>query len=127
MKRRRTVSKEELEAFVERVRDVMQQYPADRVINVNETNWRAMALGFLTWAKIGSESVTCQAGNDEKEGVTVIAAIDAAGNKLPLCIIGKRKTDNDRHYVRIFRTFKTEFVPRGSDSSPSRYLFGIPL
>jgi hypothetical protein len=73
MKRRRTVSKEELEAFVERARHVMEQYPANRVINVDETNWRAMAPGFLTWAKIGSESVTCQAGNDEKEGVTVIA------------------------------------------------------
>jgi hypothetical protein len=44
--------------------------------------------------KIGSESVGRQLGNDEKEGVTVITAIDAAGNKVPLGIIGKGKTSS---------------------------------
>jgi hypothetical protein len=30
--------------------------------------------------------------NDEKEGITVIAGVDAAGGKLPLTIIGNGKT-----------------------------------
>jgi hypothetical protein len=36
--------------------------------------------------------VNVQIDNDDKEGVTVIASIDAAGNKLPLTVIGKGKT-----------------------------------
>jgi hypothetical protein len=29
----------------------MKQYLADRIIKVDETNWRAVTAGFLTWAK----------------------------------------------------------------------------
>jgi hypothetical protein len=61
-------------------------------VNVDETNWRVVAAGFLTWATKGSQSVHCQIDNNDKEGVIVIAAIDPAGNKLPLHIIGKGKT-----------------------------------
>jgi hypothetical protein len=41
--------------------------------------------------KTRSESIKCQIGHDEKEGLTLIAAIDATGNKLPLSIIGSRR------------------------------------
>jgi hypothetical protein len=72
--------------------EIMSRYPRDRVVNVDETNWKVVAAGFLTWATKGSEAVNCQIDNNDKEGVTVIAAVNAAGKKLPLTIIGKGKT-----------------------------------
>jgi hypothetical protein len=93
LKRRRVASREEIDQFVARVQSLIEQYPAERILNIDETNWRAVAAGFLTWAKAGTESVQCQIDNDEKQGVTAIAAIDFAGNKLPLTIIGKGKTE----------------------------------
>jgi hypothetical protein len=40
--------------------------------------------------------VKCQIDNSQKEGVTVIAGIDAAGTQLPLPIIGEEKTKRGR-------------------------------
>jgi hypothetical protein len=40
----------------------------------------------------GSESVSCTIENSEKEGITVIGAVDALGTRLPLTVIGKGKT-----------------------------------
>jgi hypothetical protein len=71
----------------------MEQYPLDRIRNIDETNWRAVAAGFLTWAPAGAETVNCHIGNSEKQGVTAIAAITAAGEKSPLTVIGKGKTN----------------------------------
>jgi hypothetical protein len=70
----------------------MKKYPLIEIINMDETHWKAVAEGFLTWAEKGAESVPCSISNDEKEGVTVIAAVNAAGNKLPLTVVGKGKT-----------------------------------
>lgn len=91
-KRRRPATKEQQDAFVLRMQELLRQVSPDRVINVDETNWRSVAGGIWTWAATGTESVSCCVGNDEKEGITVIAAIDAAGTKLPLTVIGKGKT-----------------------------------
>jgi hypothetical protein len=91
-KRRTRVTEAQIQEFIERTTEIMTHYPRNRIINLDETNWKAVAAGFLTWAAKGTESVHCHIDNDEKEGVTVIAAIDAAGNKLPLTIIGKGRT-----------------------------------
>jgi hypothetical protein len=40
----------------------------------------------------GAESIRCFIDNDAKQGVTVIAGVTLAGEKLPLTIIGKGKT-----------------------------------
>jgi hypothetical protein len=92
LKRRRTVNEEQITQFINRVKEILKKYPADRVINVDETNWRTVAAGFLTWGLKGADSVQCNIDNDDKEGVTVIGAINAAGKKLPLTVIGKGKT-----------------------------------
>jgi hypothetical protein len=62
------------------------------VINIDETNWKVVNGAFRTWSPRGKESVHCTIQDDEKAGITAIAAIDAAGNKLPLTVIGKGKT-----------------------------------
>jgi hypothetical protein len=73
------------------VHEIMRRRPRDRIVIVDETNWRAVAAGFLTWVTKGSESVSCQIDSN-KEGVTVIAANETTGNKPPSHIIGKWKT-----------------------------------
>jgi hypothetical protein len=92
LKRRPTVNEAQAAEFIARVNVLMKRYPADRIINIDETNWRTVAPGFLTWGVKGAESAHCNIDNDDKEGVSVIAAINAAGEKLPLTVIGKGKT-----------------------------------
>jgi hypothetical protein len=71
----------------------LQNCPRDRIINIDETNWRTVAGGFMTWAHTSIGSVQRQIDNDEKDRVTVIAGMDAAVRKLPLMVIGKGKTE----------------------------------
>jgi hypothetical protein len=91
-KRRPSVDADALNRFVERVREILVRYPPDRVINIDETNWKVVNGGFRTWAPRGREAVRCRTEDDEKAGVPAIGAIDAAGRKLPLTVIGKGKT-----------------------------------
>jgi hypothetical protein len=35
----------------QKLKEIMKQHPSDRIINLDETNWQAVAAGFLTWAK----------------------------------------------------------------------------
>jgi hypothetical protein len=92
IKRRPTTTDAQVRAFVENVKELMRIVPAERIMNIDETNWRPVAAGFKTWAPTGAESVHCIVDNDDKQGVTVIAAISAAEEKLPLTVIGKGKT-----------------------------------
>ena len=92
-KRRPTATQEQMDAFVEKVRGLITKYRGDQIINIDETNWKAVPGAFMTWAHTNSESVQCRIDNDEKEGVTVIAAVDSTGKKLPLTVIGKGKTE----------------------------------
>jgi hypothetical protein len=48
------------------------------MINIEETNWRSLAGGIWTWTMTGSESGSCFVEQSEKEGITVLAAIDGA-------------------------------------------------
>jgi hypothetical protein len=76
-----------------RVHQLLQWYPSEKIVNIDETNWKTVAAGFLTWAPVGAESVNCTVDNDQKFGVTAIAAITADGRKLPLTVIDKGKTE----------------------------------
>jgi hypothetical protein len=48
--------------------------------------------GLLTWAPVGADGVTVNINANDKECVTVLASITAAGNKLPLFAIAQGKT-----------------------------------
>jgi hypothetical protein len=91
LKGRCHVNEEAVAAFISRVGILLDHVPAERILNLDETNWRSVSAGFLTWARGGAESVLCVISNDEKEGITAIAAVNARGQKLPLTIIGKGK------------------------------------
>jgi hypothetical protein len=78
-KRRPSVTKEQMEDFIERVRTLMAQYPLERVINIDETNWWRVSAGFLTRAMKGAEPVSGIVDSDDNGGVTVIAAMSGGG------------------------------------------------
>jgi hypothetical protein len=50
MKRRPTATEDQTNAFIDRVTGLMEQYPLDRIVSIDETNWRTVAAGFLIWA-----------------------------------------------------------------------------
>jgi hypothetical protein len=93
-KRRPKATEADMQEFVIQVQSYLQRYRRDRIINIDEANWRTVAGGFLTWAHTNTESVKCQIDNDRKDGVTVIAGVDAEGGKFPLTVIGKGKPND---------------------------------
>jgi hypothetical protein len=48
------VTKEKQEEFILRVGRLLEQYPPDRLLNIDETNWKVVAGGFWTWADTGA-------------------------------------------------------------------------
>ena len=76
-------------AFYDQMNTVFTTMPRDRIINVDETCWRALEAGKSTVAERGAESVTCHFDCDEKLSLTAICAIDASGGKLPIWILAK--------------------------------------
>jgi hypothetical protein len=71
------------------VKNIMLEYPSEKIMNVDETYLRSVSPGFWISATTGTESVCCRTENDEKKGITVIAGVNAGGARLPLTIIGK--------------------------------------
>ena len=64
------------------------------LVNADETSWKIGFRGELTYAKIGADNVNINDAEDTKSCLTSIATITAdTSKKLPLCIIGKGKTE----------------------------------
>jgi hypothetical protein len=80
------------EEFIRRVHQLPEVFPHDRVINIDENNWRVVAAGVWTWVDTGSEAVSCIIDENGKGAIMVVAGIDSAGTKLPLTVVGKGKT-----------------------------------
>lgn len=81
-----------VEAHRKRMDDIFDKYPRDHIINMDETSWKLINHGFLTVAVRGSETVNCYFSGDPKMCLTAIAAVDAAGGKLPLWMLCRGKT-----------------------------------
>jgi hypothetical protein len=62
------------------------------IVNCDETAWRIVPSGLLTWAPVGTDAVTVRLGGNEKDSVTVLATVTAAGEKLPRFAVAKGKT-----------------------------------
>ena len=64
------------------------------LLNVDETSWKVVYRGELTYAKICSDTVRINDIDDDKACITSIATITADYTaKLPLCVIGKGVTE----------------------------------
>jgi hypothetical protein len=66
-----------MKAFVAKRRQLIRDHRRKRIVNIDAPNWRRIAAGFKTWAATGAELIHCTVDNDDKQGVTLIAAITA--------------------------------------------------
>jgi hypothetical protein len=93
-RRNPTESKEQIEAWITAIRDLLIAHEGkrDMVVNCDETAWRLLPSGLLTWAPVGADGVTVRLNGNEKDSITVLASVTAGGDKLPLFAIAKGKT-----------------------------------
>jgi hypothetical protein len=83
----------DIEQWVERTKILLSENSHHRVVNCDETMWRVVPNGMLTWAPVGEDSVSVDLDADAKAGITVLASVTAAHEKLPLFLIAKGKTN----------------------------------
>jgi hypothetical protein len=89
-----------LAEFLTRIELAGAQFPRDRILNVDETSWKSVNNRMVTVAKCGSDNVACEFEGDVKGCLTVIAAIDATENRLPLWVICRGKTIRCEAHLR---------------------------
>ena len=83
-RRPKVVTKEKISNWVKKVRTLIDSVPHDRILNADETSVRILQNNLLTWAEMGSDSVTILVDDDEKKMITAMATISLAGTKFPL-------------------------------------------
>ena len=77
------------------------------LVNMDETSWRICYAGDMTWAKKGAQSVKIHVDHNVKTALTALASITATGDKLPLYILAKGKTQvAERKQVRGIEGFE---------------------
>jgi hypothetical protein len=91
-KSRPAVTEEQRVNWVTRIRALIDTVPLSRIVNCDESAWLLHPKGILTWADLGCQIVHAKINGDEKDSVTVIASVTAAGEKLPLAFIASGKT-----------------------------------
>ena len=62
------------------------------ILNCDETTWYVFPSGVLTWSDTGAEGVSVKMTGNEKENLTVLATVNAAGEKFPLLFVAKGTT-----------------------------------
>jgi hypothetical protein len=82
--------------WISRIQSLIEEHSRasslDLVVNCDETAWRLIPSGLLTWAPVGADEVTVRLNGNEKDNVTVLASVTANENKSPLFAIAKGKT-----------------------------------
>jgi hypothetical protein len=91
--RRTKVSDAAVDAFLQRLSTIPDDYPPELVFNMDETAWRLYIPPMKVLAEKGTESVKLRTAKGEKESFTAFGAISADGQKLPLWVVTKGKTD----------------------------------
>jgi hypothetical protein len=71
---------------------IRHNFAADFIINMDETSWKQINSGPITLAEKRSETVNCFFDCAPKMCLVAIAAIDAAGGKLPFWVLGRGTT-----------------------------------
>jgi hypothetical protein len=72
---------------------IPEDYPPELVFNMDETAWRLSIPPMKVVAEKGTESVKLRTAKEEKDSFTAFGAISADGQKLPLWVVTKAKTD----------------------------------
>ena len=83
------------EVFIEKIKKVIEKHEKEGtlflVANVDETQWKLVFRGEMTWAEKGSQQVSVNINYNEKADLTALATItaDESRMKLPLFIVKK--------------------------------------
>ena len=90
--KRRPDNKKYDKFFVADIEDVFRNNELRYIINIDETGWDVIPGNIRTWHMVGTDHVVRYVNANDKEKVTVVAAIAADGTKLPLQFIAKGTT-----------------------------------
>lgn len=91
-KRKPAANQEEINQWKQKIGKLLKTVDKDHIVNVDETSWFFYPRGLLTWAQKGAKNVSFQIDGNDKDNLTVLCAITAAGTKLPMMIIAAGKT-----------------------------------
>lgn len=90
--KRRPDNKKYDSLFVADIEDVFANNDLRYIINIDETGWQVVPGNISVWHMVGADHVVRYINANEKEKITVVAAIAADGTKLPLQFIAKGTT-----------------------------------
>jgi hypothetical protein len=96
-RRKEHVKHGDLIGWIENIVILLPENPPERVITCDETMWRVVPNGLLTWAPVGNDGVTLLLNAAEKEAITALASMSAAHDKLPLFLIAGGKITRCEH------------------------------
>jgi hypothetical protein len=85
--------------FLERLNSLSDDYPPDKVLNIDETYWRLVEASQKVLAKKGAETVKLRAPTSEKTSFTALGTISASGQKLSLWVLAKGKNSSIRAQI----------------------------
>ena len=77
-------NQEEINQWKQTIRKLLKTGDKDHIVNVDEISWFFSPRGSLTWAQKGAKNVSFQIGGNDKDNLTALCAITAAGTKLPM-------------------------------------------
>jgi hypothetical protein len=117
-RRERGATGQNIEIWTRNIQHLIVQHEIngtlDLVVNCDETAWRLVPTGLMTWAPVGAENVRVDPGTNEKDSVTILASVTADGQKLPLFAIAKGKTKQvERSQLGTATTIVTDHSPSG--------------
>jgi hypothetical protein len=91
-RRNRHCRRTDIELWINEIKMLLAEIPHRRIVNCDETMWRVVPNGMLTWAPVASESVSVDLDVGGKDGITVLASVTADYEKLPVFLIAKGQT-----------------------------------
>lgn len=91
--KRRPDNKKYDQIFIDDMEDLFSNNDLHYIINIDETGWEVVPGSIKVWHMVGADHVVRYANANQKEKITVVAAIAADGTKMPLQFIAKGKTD----------------------------------
>ena len=71
------------------MKEVFDNVPHDHILNADETGWKLLPKGILTWGETGVDNLSKQAKINDKTQITVLAVeVDACLRSLSLNCLG---------------------------------------
>ena len=90
--KRRPDNKKYDTSFLQDMEWLFSHVPLKYIVNVDETGWEVVPGNIKVWHLVGQDHVVRYVNGNEKDKITVVAAIAADGSKLPLQFIAKGET-----------------------------------